>query len=89
MFLFGEAQYLHGKQWPALQVEGLRRLFGHRLPRTRPALFARLLAQVDQADADGCRRRNTLKRPVAFLTEGGAQAFMPLDQRTEGSLQQR
>ncbi len=89
MLLLGEAQHLHGKQWPALQIEGLRRLLGHRLPRARPALLGRQRAQVDQADVYRRGRRNTLKRPLAFLTEGGAQAFMALDQRTERPLQQR
>ncbi|KPC06141.1 Uncharacterized protein AC506_0884 [Pseudomonas syringae pv. maculicola str. M6] len=89
MFLLGEAQHLHGKQRPALQVEGLCRLLGHRLPRVRPALLRRQRAQVDQADIDRRGWRNTLKRPVAFLTEGRAQALVALDQRAERPLQQR
>ncbi|RMS27913.1 Peptide synthase PvdJ [Pseudomonas coronafaciens pv. garcae] len=89
MFLLGEAQHLRGKQRPELQVEGLSRLLGHRLPRVRPALLRRQRAQVDQADIDRRGWRNTLKRTVAVLTEGGAQAFMTLDQRTESPLQQR
>ncbi|RMT43738.1 hypothetical protein ALP48_200015 [Pseudomonas syringae pv. solidagae] len=89
VLLFGQTQHLHGEQRPTLQIEGLCALFGHGLPRTGPALFGRQGAQIGQADAHWRWRRNTLKRPVALLAESGAQAFMSLDQRTEGPLQQR
>ncbi len=89
MLLPGQTQHLHGEQRPTLQIEGLRGLFGHGLTRTCPALLKRQSAEVGQADAHRRWRRDTLKRPVALLTEGGAQAFMSLDQRTESPFQQR